>query len=121
MSAGSTALIGICGVAFGALAQFYFGQISERRKHFRELRSQAYVAFVSAVAAITHAQRAGDSPKERCALEALTDAKVRIAVYGAKGVVRSLARFSLGNESLASQSGAQAFLVILHAMRRDSA
>lgn len=115
------ALIGISGVLLGSSFQFLFGQLAERRKHFRELRSQAYVSFISAVAALAHAQRENDHPRTNEALRQLTEAKARISVYGAKEVAQAIATFARGNQSLASFDGQRAFMSIVYAMRHDAA
>lgn len=109
------------GVLLGAASQFLFGQLAERRKHLRELRSQAYVAFISAVAALAHAQRGNDSARISDALRQLTEAKARISIYGAKEVAQAIVNFAHGNQSLATSDGQHSFLSIVYAMRRDVA
>jgi hypothetical protein len=121
MSSLVAALIGISGVLLGATSQFLFGQLAERRKHFRELRSQAYVAFISAVAALAHAQRQSDAARINEALRQLTEAKARISIYGAKEVAQAIVNFAHGNQSLVSFEGQRSFLSIVYAMRHDVA
>jgi hypothetical protein len=84
-----TALAGIAGVFVGAGVQYWAGKSLEQRKHFQELRSRAYVDFLTAVATI--AQSRGTHAGARTAL---TDAKVRITVYGTAAVVQALASFA---------------------------
>lgn len=121
VSAVLAALIGISGVLLGAVTQFLFGQVAERRKHFRELRSQAYVAFIGAVAALAHAQRQNDSTRIHEALRELTEAKARISIYGAQKVAQAIVAFARGSQSLASFDGQRSFLSIVYAMRQDVA
>jgi hypothetical protein len=111
-----TALAGIAGVFVGAAVQYWAGKSLEQRKHFQELRSRAYVDFLTAVATIaqSHGTHAG-------ARTELTDAKVRISVYGTATVVHALAAFAATDQVLGSVSTNRAFAQLVQAMRKDSA
>jgi hypothetical protein len=97
-----TTLAALAGVGIGATLQFAFGQLLERKKQFIALRSQSYVDFVNAASAVAHAQRSSNIDAAAAALAALTEAKVRISIYGTKGVVAALAVFTKGDQNLAT-------------------
>jgi hypothetical protein len=76
------AFTGLAGIAIGGTLNFIFASTLDRRRHFDELRSKAYADFVRATAAIAIGQRDQDPETAADALAELTDAKVRITLYG---------------------------------------
>src|SRR5437879_6539073 len=103
----------------GAALQYFYGRSLEQTKHFRELRSRAYVDFLSAVAALAAPRNGTES--EVANLRLLTDAKIRIATYGSKNAVVALAAFCRTNQVLGSAPANSAFIRLVREMRRDSA
>jgi hypothetical protein len=84
------------------------------------LRSRAYVDFVRAVSAIAFGGRDQEPSTAGDALADLTDAKLRIALYGSGPVLRALAAFCRTDQRLASKVANGAFLELAAAMRKDA-
>ncbi|MEM3460111.1 MAG: hypothetical protein QXO24_02710 [Candidatus Micrarchaeaceae archaeon] len=114
------AVIGIIGVLVGSVAQYVFTRAQESVKHYRELRSQAYTDFIKAVAGIAISQKSDSRNREIEFLSLLADAKSRIAVYGSKQVVESMADFFVHHSALDSPEALAAFATIVQKMRRDT-
>jgi ATP-dependent protease HslVU (ClpYQ) peptidase subunit len=109
----------------GALLGAFLTRRTERFKHLQELRSTAYVDFLRGFAKVGRAQ--SDTMRdERSLLEELegrvivTDSRSRIAIYGSKDVVRSLANFiGFGTQSLTPE-GMKAFAELCVLMRMEA-
>ena len=84
----------------GAFLGSFLTRRTERFKHLQELRSAAYIDFVSGVANAAH--RTGG-------IAEVADARCRIAIYGGKGVVRSLSGFIASGAQTRNREGMQAF------------
>ncbi|MCS6914073.1 MAG: hypothetical protein NZ890_12630 [Myxococcota bacterium] len=79
-----TPVSALSGVIIGAiLKDFLFARWSEIHKQEQTLRNQAYVDYLRAVTRIAHAN---SEDAKRAGLEALTEAKARISVYGSPAV-----------------------------------
>ena len=112
-----TALLGLF---TGAALQHIFTSRLEVSKHLRALRSQSYVDFVNAVAALAAARQSGDMPGEKSAMSSLAQAKARIAMYGAASVVTELAAFYGRYTDLSSVDAVDAFVEVVRTMRSDA-
>lgn len=109
-----TAILPIVGVICGAALQFVFSRSSETHKHERSIRHQAYSDYLRTGAKLAHIQ----SPEDRTSLlQELTDAKMRIAIYGTSNVVNALAEFERAGASLANENQRTAFLHLITHMR----
>jgi hypothetical protein len=108
------ALVPVVSVLVGAILQYWFSRAAESRKELRALRRQASVDYLRSVTAVAQAQ---DGQERRDALVPLTDAKTRIAVYGARNVVAALARFEKAGPRLHDEKGMAAFVELASAMR----
>lgn len=106
------AILPLVGVVVGAAVHSWFTRSSERDKHAGNLRSQAYVDYLRAVAEAAHH---GKDARRNAA-----DAKARIAVYGSAEVVTALARFEESGATL-GQDGRGPFLALVAAMRIGTA
>ncbi|MGO9684668.1 MAG: hypothetical protein ACLPTZ_19180 [Beijerinckiaceae bacterium] len=84
----------IIGTIVGSSVQFWFSRKSEGRRRIEEQRMRAYVDFVSAVSRLAIAQKNGNERQEIEANILLSDAKIRIGLYGRREVIQSLARIS---------------------------
>jgi hypothetical protein len=117
MSTWLPAVTALLGVGVGAVVQYCAARSLRRTGQLEELRSRAYVDFVRAVAAMS---AGGVQETAGNAVADLTDAKVRIALYGSEGVIRTLATFCETEQRLSSQSARDAFLLLAVAMRADA-
>jgi hypothetical protein len=95
----------------GAFLGSFLTRRTERFKHLQELRSAAYIDFVSGVANAAH--RTGG-------IAEVADARCRIAIYGGKGVVRSLSGFIARGAQTRNREGMQAFAELCRAMRAET-
>lgn len=111
--------------ALGAFLAAFLARRIETFKHLQESRATAYADFLRGFAKVGRAQR-DKMRDERSHLEELegrlivTDSRSRIAVYGSRDVLRSLARFiRLGTQTLTPE-GAQAFAEMCALMRQEA-
>jgi hypothetical protein len=110
----------IAGLALGAILQYYFSRRLETLRHFQELRTGAYSEFIAAVAQSANASRRGDKSLQDEALARATEAKIRILLYGSKAVVRKLGEFSVAQAAVGSEGVAPRFVALIQAMRADA-
>jgi len=83
----------LMGAVTGIVLQYKFGILAEKSKQYQNLKSQAYIDFIKSVAGIAIAQREQDAKGMFDFRTLLTDAKIRIAIYGSKDVVELMADF----------------------------
>lgn len=115
---GVTAVVGL---VVGAALQYYSARSLERRRQFEDKRSKAYTDFVEATAALGVGQQIGERDRITTALTNLTDAKIRIFLYGSTRVVESLAEFCRTDQRLDTPIASQTFISLLRKMRGDTA
>ena len=113
-----TAIIGITGVLVGAVTQYIFTRATESMKHYQELKSHAYTDFIKAFSGLAISQK-NHSDDEKYKIQ-LTDAKVRISVYGSKQVIQSMADFLRDYSALNSQEAMDAFTNLIQKIRGDT-
>lgn len=104
-----TALLSIFGVIVGAALQWWFARRGNEHKQLLELRGKAYADFFESTAQLVSARRLGEREHEAELLAKLTDAKVRICIYGEESVIRELAKFWSAGASFETESGILAF------------
>lgn len=109
------ALLPLVGVVIGAAMQYWFSRSAEVRKQIELLQSQSYVDFLRAVTKSAHANSADAI---RSAQADATDAKARLAVYGASDVIVALARFEEAGAVLDNPQTKAAFVTLVAAMRQ---
>jgi hypothetical protein len=95
----------------GAFLGAFLTRRTERFKHLQDLRSAAYIDFVSGVA--NAAQRTGG-------IADVADARCRIAIYGGRRVVQSLSEFIANGAQTTNRKGMQAFAELCQAMRAET-
>jgi hypothetical protein len=108
-----TGVLPLLGVLVGAGLQFAFGRTLEVRKQIQKQRAQAYADFFKQIAAIA---KFGQT-KDNQAL--LADAKTRICVYGAPGVITALGEFERSGANLADPQSRHLLILVLEQMRID--
>ena len=115
-----TALVGVLGVIIGVTAQYIFGRRVEQTKHYRELRTKAYIDFVKSTATISVARGSRNADREFDGSVLLADARARIAIYGSHQVVALVADFFRKYGVLSSPKAYVSFVAIVSAMRGES-
>jgi hypothetical protein len=108
-----TAFLAFFGVVIGAFLQHWFSRTSAKENNLREERQKAYSNLLQGVAL-----QARSPGKE--ALTILTDAKLKIAIYGSDIVIGRLAAYESAGAKLDSQNSIHAFLSLVQSMRSDS-
>lgn len=108
-----------------SLSVVYLTRRSESIKHLQSLKTGAYVDFIRGVAGLaTIAKRVQKSPEQNAQgwdfTVLVADAKSRIAIYGGKEVVSSLASFLRVGSVIDSPERAKAFTEVCQKMRADS-
>jgi len=111
------ALLSFAGIIAGAALQYVFTRVLEDRRHRRELRTQAYSDYVRGVSDLKHQIIDALGAKEREMYARLTDAKMRVTLYGSKSVIEKMADFERFGGGLHSDAQQEAFVEILIAMR----
>lgn len=106
-------------IAISAFLGYKLGLKSEGFKKYQDLKSQAYVDFTNAVTGIANSQKDHDSKKETEFRQQLTDAKMRIAIFGSKDVIESTAYFFRKYGKLDSKEGCNSFLDIIRKIARN--
>lgn len=111
--------------AIVSISIVFLGRRSETRKHLESLRTTAYVDFVRGVAGLAVLQKRPVDSKEDFLkgnelIMLVADAKARIALYGSKSVVSSLAKFLRGGVVLDTPERAREFTAICQKMRTDT-
>jgi len=111
--------------AIVSISIVFLGRRSETRKHLESLRTTAYVDFVRGVAGLAVLQKHPDGSKEEFLkgnelIMVVADAKARIALYGSKSVVSSLAKFLRGGVVLDTPERGREFTAICQKMRTDT-
>lgn len=91
---------------------------TERFKHLQELRSAAYADFVRGVATAAEQTQSRNTAAGGMALVA--DSRARIAIYGGRNVVHSLANFIAVGAQTCNREGMQAFAELCSMMRLET-
>jgi hypothetical protein len=110
----------LAGVIAGASLQYVFSRFTEAHKELRRLRSEACVDYLRRVSESPWVP-AGDSAAQREFLSGLTEAKIRLSVYGSAEVINALAAFEDEGAKIATSRQKNLFLRIVWAMRKDTA
>ncbi|QIK54311.1 hypothetical protein G7051_08145 [Dysgonomonas sp. HDW5B] len=107
----------IVGVIVGAFLQFHFSKNKDNRQLKRALETQAYTDYLRAVAGLSMSHRFNDEEKKREYLSVLTEAKIKISIYGSKEVIESLADFEREGANFNTDKQKTLFIKIGQAMR----
>lgn len=108
------AILPLIGIVVGAALQFRLGRRSEHQKQQDNLRSQAYVDYLKALAASAHLR---SDEELRDVYRDGADAKARIAVYGSAEVIRALVHFERVGAAVRSGPSADALATVVSKMR----
>lgn len=105
------ALLPLAGVILGAFLQ----STREKKNQKKALKIKSYTDYLQAAATLS----SKDQSKHVDARVLLTDAKIRIAIYGSKEVISHIAAFDRMGSSLVNDQGMNAFMKITSAMRSE--
>lgn len=111
--------------AIVSVSVVFLSRRSETKKHLETLRTTAYVDFVRGVAGWLVLNKHPIDSKENFLRGTeltmlMADAKARIALYGSKSVVSSLAKFLRAGVVLDSPERAKEFTAVCQKMRSDT-
>jgi hypothetical protein len=106
-----TAMLPLLGVLVGAGLQYAFGRALDGRRQLEASKALAYSDYLRAFATIAASGRSKE------ALAQLTDAKMRVCVYGSETVIRLLGDFERGGALARNNMRLVSELVV--AMRED--
>ena len=109
------AATGILGVMASTLVQLYLGRQQEARKKIIEIRAQAYLDIINAVATI----KIQGENLEPEALGKVIQAKSRVVVVGSNGVVKAIEEFWREYGGLNTPEEKSSFTLILGGIRKD--
>lgn|SRR5579863_832288 len=115
-----TTVISASAVILTAFLTYIFAKTGDRRKHYQDLRTTAYVDFVKSAAGIAIAQNYSDHAKVLESTILMVDAKTRISIYGSKKVISALANFFKQHGMLNNKIAYTAFVEIVEAMRAET-
>lgn len=102
-------LIGLAGVLVGALIQFYLNKRSSSEAHYLQLKSEACMEYLNAVATSTFRQ---EEAQERIAA-----AKGRLCVVGDAAILERIVAVDHANPDLSDPNAQQTFIELVQEMR----
>jgi hypothetical protein len=116
------ALVSLIGIITGALLQYFFTSHLENQRHYRDLRTKAYMDYLKVISENAQENRSGSpNPANLHELSIrVTDAKARICLYGSKKVIRAFAVFDKLGAKVITDEQRKAIIEMLLAMRSDS-
>ncbi|HBM86935.1 MAG: hypothetical protein P1U69_13650 [Parvibaculaceae bacterium] len=100
----------------GAVMQHWLSKSNQKSQEATLRQQQAYVDYL---AASVGAKYQSNSPKKD-SLAALIDAKLRVSVYGSKGVIEKLASFEKGGARLDNDTSIANYLKLVVEMRKTT-
>jgi len=113
------AIIGFSGVCIGAILQYIFTKYADERRHYRELKTKAYMDLIQGFSLLNSSILSKNEELQTSASRILTDAKMRIAIYGSKNVLRSLSKFWRFQEVGDSDGMRLSLINSINEMRRE--
>lgn len=109
----NTALTALAGVILGALLQSFLQLRKDRITQKQTLKIKAYTDYMQAAAVLSNP----DITKHAEARTLLTDARLRILLYGSPKVIESVAAFDRTGADLRSHEGMITFVPVIYSMR----
>ena len=103
----------------GYCIQYWYAKRLESQKHQRNLRTNTYADFIKGVAGVAITQK-NKSIKEQEFMVLLAGARARIAIYGSKEVIESIASFWRGGAILDTQERLDSFISICQTIRKEA-
>jgi len=109
------AVLPLIGVGLGAFLQSFLQLKKERVRQNQNLKIKAYTDYLQAASVLSN----GDVTKHVEARTLLTDARLRILIYGSVKVIANIASFDRTGSNLITPEGMTAFLPVISSMRED--
>ena len=106
-------LLPLAGVMLGAFLQSFLQLKRERITQKQTLKIKAYTDYLQAAASLS----SRDVNKHGEARTLLTDARLRILIYGSLKVITNMAAFDRTGSDLTSTEGMNTFLPVISSMR----
>ncbi len=110
------ALIAIAGIVLGAFLQSMLQLRRERVSQKQTLKIKAYTDYLQAAATLSNK----DTSKHIEARTLLTDARLRLLIYGSSKLVEHIAIFDRTGANLQTIEGMRTFLPVITLMRDDN-
>jgi len=111
-----TILLPLAGVIVGAFLQSILQLRRERVSQKQTLKVKAYTDYLQSAAALS----SKDVSKHNEARTLLTDARLRILIYGSAKVIENIATFDRTGAHLHTTEGMKTFLPVILSMREGS-
>jgi hypothetical protein len=111
-----TILLPLAGIVVGAILQSFLQIRRERASHKQVLKIKAYTDYLQAAATLS----SKDTSKHIDARTLLSDARLRILIYGSSKLVEHIAIFDRTGASLHTMEGMRTFLPVITLMREDN-
>ena len=109
------ALLPLAGGIVGAFVQSFLHSRREQSNQQQTLKIKAYTDFLQAAAALS----GKDGSKHNEARTLLTDARLRILIYGSQEVISNIAIFDRTGSRANTPEGRNTFLPIISSMRSE--
>jgi hypothetical protein len=102
------------------LSNSFFTKIADERRHYRELRSNAYKDLIQGFSLLNIGIQTKDETKQIEAIRIITDAKFRIALFGSKRVLADMSAYWQFYEKEDIANAKAALVKAISSMRRDN-
>lgn len=109
----NTVLIALGSVVLGGVLTYILQLRKDRITQKQTLKIKAYTDYMQAAAALS----SKDVAKHQEARTLLTDARLRILLYGSSEVIANMATFDRAGADLTTQEGMKAFIPVIYSMR----
>jgi len=110
------ALLAFAGVVLGAFLQYILQLRKERTTQKQTLKIKAYTDYLQAAAVLSNK----DVAKHVEARTLLTDARLRLLIYGSSKLIEHIAIFDRTGANLNTMEGMKTFLPVITLMRDDN-
>ena len=114
------AIISFFGVVIGASLQYVFTRYLENQRHYRNLRTQAYMDYLKCVGEQANLVDQAQSKVKREIFAKTADAKARICLYGSTEGIKAFALFDKVGAAMKTSQQRDAFTSMVLIMRNDS-
>ena len=113
-------LIGLGGICVGAILQYLFSKFADERRHFRELRTDAYKDMIHGFSILIVASQTKNEEQQNEAIKIIADSKFRIAIYGSKRVLESMSHYWQHYEKHEVSDAKSALIEAVSRIRRET-
>ena len=114
------ALLSFIGIVVGASLQYLFTRYLDNQRHYRNLRTQAYMDYLKCVCEQAQLARQSKAPKLSEIFARTADAKARICLYGSTEAIQAFSTFEKLGATMNTEEQRKAFTTMVLIMRNDS-